>query len=54
MMLATEHSKGLLAIDEELFKAHAALQAGQVEIYKCRLQSAFLSLQLLMKQDVKV
>lgn len=48
----SEHTKGLLLIDDELFKAHSALQSGQDTVYKARLQSAFVSLQMLMREEV--
>lgn len=48
----SEHLKGGLLIQDALLSALTALQAGQPEIYKARLQSAYLSLGLLMKQEV--
>ncbi len=51
-MSIPEHAKGVLAIDDELYKAHAALQGGAVDQYKAHLQSAHLSLQILMRQGV--
>ena len=47
-----EHSKGAQAVEDELFKARSALLAGQDDGYKAHLQSAFLSIQLLLQQAV--
>lgn len=48
----SEHAKGVMSIEDTLDSARAALRGGQPEIYKARLQSAYLSLGLLMKQEV--
>lgn len=47
-----EHSKALSLIEDELYLARAALRSGQDSSYKSRLQSAFISLQFLLRQEV--
>ena len=49
---ALEHFKGLEIIKDEIEKAHAALTAGQVDAYKARAHSIYISLQLLLKSEV--
>lgn len=48
----TEHMKGVLLVEEEIWKAQAALVAGQLQAYKARLQSALISIQFLLREEV--
>lgn len=48
VMCRQDHFEALFLIEDEMYKARAALQAGQVENYKARLQSAYISLQVLL------
>ena len=52
MLPCEEHRKGVTLIEDELYSAQAALMAGQVDRYKAKLQSAFVSLQVLLRQEV--
>ena len=47
-----EHLKGLHGIEDTLVSAQAALTAGQTEIYKARLHSAYLTIGMMLKQEV--
>ena len=47
-----EHLKGIDIVEEELYKAKLALKAGQNARYKSCLQSAYLSLHVLIREDV--
>ena len=53
VLTSVEHSKGLISVADILDDAHAALWAGQPDRYKAKLQSAFISIQVLLKLEVK-
>lgn len=47
-----EHFSAVCMIEDELYAAGSALRVGQDSAYKARLQSAFISLQFLLREEV--
>lgn len=47
-----EHSKGVLVVEDELDKARQCLRAGQDDGYKAHLQSALMSIHVLLHEKV--